>query len=102
MRLIDADLLIKQLKTIKVRSEYLTIDYKRGHSDGIETAVEWAAEMPTAEPQRVRGEWLTEVKSKFSYDKCSVCGFSKPSFLDFRNYDFCPVCGADMRGENNG
>lgn len=39
-----------------------------------------------------------EKKSKFNYDKCSACGFNKPSFLEVRKYGFCPNCGADMRG----
>lgn len=57
-------------------------------------------EQPTADVKEVvRGEWEIQNKSKFNYDKCSVCGFNKPSFLEFRKYDFCPNCGADMRGE---
>lgn len=58
MRLIDADALIKRFKELKIRSKDLTIDYKRGHSDGIITAVEWAEEAPTIEP-----ETITEAKA---------------------------------------
>lgn len=44
--------------------------------------------MPTIEPQRMRGRWVIVDGSV----RCSECG--NPNM----EYDFCPYCGADMRG----
>ena len=60
-------------------------------------------ELPSAEPERKRGEWET------FYDidgfgepypagvRCSECG--NPESYE---PNFCPNCGADMRGEQDG
>ncbi len=39
---------------------------------------------------RPRGEWIG--------DKCSICGTERAWYGD--TPDFCPDCGADMRGED--
>jgi len=62
-------------------------------------------EFPAIEPERKTGEWffLDECANEGVY--CSRC--SKKVFrLDFsntmqkwKNFKFCPNCGADMRGE---
>lgn len=61
--------------------------------------------LPSAEPERKRGKWIPQNMNKsngmastavYYYPKCSVCGWSS-------NYtNFCPNCGADMRGEADG
>lgn len=60
-------------------------------------------DMPT-EPEREKGKWIPQDHNKtngiastlvYCYPKCSVCGHCD-------NYtNFCPNCGADMRGEEN-
>lgn len=51
---------------------------------------------PTADVrENVRGEWIFPYGDK-KYKRCSVCGrvfYSIPY-----NTNFCPNCGADMRG----
>lgn len=61
-------------------------------------------ELPTAKPQRKKGKWIKENCRGQAY-KCSACG----NYLDFRGVNagrgdanFCPNCGADMRGERDG
>ena len=59
--------------------------------------------------ENVRGEWLErEVTEDYGQGiqewqqaKCSVCGkwHTTPYMYYFTDYDFCPNCGADMRGE---
>ncbi len=49
----------------------------------------------------VRGEWI-DYKDEH---QCSIC--RDVVVIDYlvwehERYDFCPHCGADMRGENNG
>ena len=57
--------------------------------------------MPTADVrENVRGEWLSGDCMGAS---CSKCGeyFSFRTFSEVYNFNFCPNCGADMRGDNN-
>lgn len=43
--------------------------------------------------ERPQGEWIKEDEV---HSKCSLCGFK---YADYRIlFDFCPYCGADMRG----
>ena len=55
---------------------------------------------PTADVrENVKGEWIeiTDKDAPITY-ACSVCGAG----IDYRGFaNFCPNCGADMRGEHN-
>ena len=42
---------------------------------------------------RLKGEWIDA--GQYPYDKCSLCGCEVDSYDD---WNFCPNCGADMRG----
>lgn len=109
-RLIDADALMAQLKAIRIRSNDLTIDYKRGHSDGIITAVEYADDAPTADVAPVvRGEWKRG-REFSSYPRvpfigdayyCSNCEEEAYWDTDYGQqlFGFCPNCGAKMEGK---
>ena len=49
--------------------------------------------------ERLKGHWI----KRFGSINCSVCKHSNwsDSFEDLvRSFNFCPNCGADMRGEN--
>ena len=51
--------------------------------------------LPSADPERKKGKWIDKsggIKDAWNY--CSICG---EQAIDL--YDFCPNCGADMRGE---
>ncbi len=51
-------------------------------------------DLPPAQP---RGKWIHYDEGDFDYDyKCSNCGYAV-----WDDSDFCPGCGADMRGEDN-
>ena len=62
--------------------------------------------------ETVRGEWINTTSGE--HYKCSQCGTLAPIWIDESNSceydkdisewlsDFCPNCGADMRGDNNG
>lgn len=50
----------------------------------------------------VHGEWINHFDDLFpaeSYQECSVCHHETMGYLLEDNY--CPNCGADMRGEKN-
>lgn len=88
MRLIDAD-------EIKDRVGY--IEYEYGH------IMEEINNAPTVDAvERKRGRW----RHYEGYLTCSECGVEYDD--DIMTYcgdnvpKFCPNCGADMRGENNG
>jgi len=51
----------------------------------------------TEEVGRPHGEWI-DVDNE-PYCECSVCGAYIDNLDD--DYEFCPRCGADMRGDNN-
>lgn len=64
-------------------------------------AVEAIKEIPSAEPERKKGEWIPEFNGKFTggayWFSCSKCRRIVP---EVRNggWDFCPNCGCRMTG----
>lgn len=48
------------------------------------------------EPERKTGKWLFPYGDK-KYKRCSVC--ERDYYSIPHNSNFCPNCGADMRGE---
>ena len=66
------------------------------------------ADIPAADVRPVvYGEWIPPNYPVCCAIRCSVCG--ETEYLDepeqYKDWDFCPHCGADMRGEkerNNG
>ena len=77
------------------------------------TAEEWdelanaIESLPPAEPKRPHGEWIEYIDDRNGrrYGKCSSCNKSTLNAVDYdvldgERYimDFCPNCGADMRG----
>ena len=73
--------------------------------DASERVKTWLDEIPSAEPERKKGEWLCDsycLIFKRKIWRCSVCG----NLLDFEGVNagrgdanYCPNCGADMRGQ---
>ena len=109
MRPIDADALMKELE----REVELADDWKTAHE--IANVVKY---FPTIEPERKKGKWIEDARTfywavnekgggvdvntpYFTDDiACSEC-LAKFSIIDneTERFDFCPNCGADMRGE---
>ena len=90
----------------------LTADFK----DGVRTTLELLKTEPTVDavpvkviehvlathPERLKGEWKIKKSSIHPYGNdvcCSICGHTMGSSF---GYKFCPMCGADMRGEQDG
>ena len=49
--------------------------------------------LPSAQPERKKGEW----SDGYRWQRCSLCKQTGK-----KSWNYCPNCGADMRGERNG
>ena len=91
-RLIDANALVNRI----VFHTDLSFDAKEALEDEIENA-------PTIEPERRKGKWIGNPR----HQACSECHTTycvpdgQDGALDMTFYNFCPHCGADMRGEQD-
>lgn len=75
--------------------EYVdSLDIARDDWKGI---IEYIDELPSAQPERHTGEWIHQ--SKFGRIECDQCG--KVFRNSFAPKNFCPNCGADMRGDKH-
>ena len=57
--------------------------------------------LPSAQPERKKGEWLPDNRPDGGFWVCSECKFPSEAFAANVLYKFCPNCGADMRGEKD-
>lgn len=62
------------------------------YSDVIEGVL---LELPSAQPERPKGEWIEKSTNGKIVSICPTCGYIE--WDTPRN--FCPACGMDMRGE---
>ena len=102
MRPIDADAFKKVLSEYEMKHDKRRSfdDYSCGAANAYEHAGDLLNEAPTVD--RPRGEWT---RSELGY-KCSACENIIPHcfmptisvLTKDAQYDFCPNCGADMRG----
>ena len=90
MRAIDADLLVlTDMEIIMCDGDY---------KEALKMLIDKIEHVPTIEPERKTGKWL--LHTYMPHNKyCSCC--EKDSPYD-KWWNFCPYCGADMRGEQDG
>lgn len=58
--------------------------------------------LPSAQQKRMRGRWVPVTNGRGGYE-CDQCHNYAPSYQDGVEWlsDFCPNCGADMRGNTD-
>lgn len=60
-------------------------------------AVTEIEKLPSAQPERKKGKWIEceeDWRHQIVWWRCSECNYNVSA-----HYNFCPNCGADMRGE---
>ena len=80
--------------------EYSEIDSDGNHSEkwcAMQEAKMTIKNMPSAQPERPKGKWV-EKPHVYGVAYCSLCDYE----LHTNDTNFCPNCGADMRGDQNG
>ena len=55
----------------------------------VEHTIECLKALPSAQPEQKTGHWINSYKRQ----TCSIC-----KQRGYRSWNFCPNCGADMRG----
>jgi len=81
---------------------------EKSRVDELDTAISTLVNLPPAQPERKRGEWIkkmrvNETETYTSYDPewyCSCCGTKYDSCVA-KIINFCYVCGVDLREEND-
>ena len=76
------------------------IDYDAG----LRTAVEIVNELPSVQPERKKGKWIIEpydTENDIWAHRCGAC--LKVALLGGKKvrFNYCPNCGAGMRGEQD-
>lgn len=94
-----SDLISRQkvLDAIQQRADRVDSVYS-AFWEGLIIAQDIVKNVPSAEPERKKGEWIDGKPYVNSHWRvCSVCHESAPESSG--GYHFCPNCGAEMRGE---
>lgn len=70
-----------------------------GHRDLIRTL----KNLPSAQPERKVGKWNWDFANNGWADwTCSICGWKKNTDIHVNlGYNYCPNCGARMKGEED-
>ena len=77
------------------RNEKIAESIYRFLCDGIEECEDFT---PADVPDRKVGKWNTDKESP-EYATCSVCGHCDWDCTESEYFNYCPNCGAEMKGE---
>lgn len=88
---------LDNLQTIEVSEDCISREYLLSKvydmdNDNLVVDLKDIEDAPSVVPSRAEGEWISKHNG---YWTCSECGLS---FLFYAKGNYCPNCGADMRG----
>ena len=89
MRIIDGDVLFEDLKECMKDSRLTPLQI-----NGIALAATRIFEQPTIKPERPKGHWINDEDCYI----CSECQSVYGWWADSQVSNYCPNCGANMRG----
>lgn len=100
MRLIDADALLELYadRLEKLEERYGVYSSECGVLAG---AMKLLEIQPTIEPERKKGQWEMKPDPYGFFEEIPVCSECGCTTAMRKTYNFCPNCGADMRGEQD-
>lgn len=58
-------------------------------------------QLPSAEPEPKTGEWREHIFDGFMGGRPRALRCTRCNYISLSAYNFCPWCGADMRGEED-
>lgn len=100
---------IKREDVVEALYEAIRTDFRSTFTDSMSLAIAMANNLPSAEPERKMGRWERhntyhgdDVSGFIDPDwRCSKCGeqANVNAWCMYDLTDFCPNCGADMRGK---
>lgn len=102
MRLIDADALIQEIRENNEGYYFNSSAEREANFAKVDYAINRIHEAPTVE-ERPTGHWIVIGEEQGAFNiiykirKCSNCGWEHSLVIPD---NFCPNCGADMRGVN--
>jgi len=95
------DLINRQGAINAIKESYFMVEnscYNDGRNSGLFVAESIVSNLPSAQPERKKGEWIIDkdCEGKSRTVTCNLCGHKE---FNWHDPNFCPNCGADMRGE---
>ena len=99
----STDCISRQAAIDSIRKEYGGIKNANMDGDFLADELEFIlSKVPSAQPERKKGRWIKTGQSfvfpeKFRNYSCSECGYD----VDKTKLNYCPNCGAEMRGEQD-
>jgi len=92
--------LISRQAAIDEAEEWIEVVYceraEQRERDAIKHVINGIKQLPSVQPERKPGHWIQVGCSQ----ECSECGATYADlYPDYDETNYCPNCGADMRGE---
>lgn len=92
-------LFVKQIKQFDYESYEKADEKTQLVCDGISDSIECVLNLPSAQPQRIKGRWIGYAGTIGA--ECSECHKWLDVIQGTAEMNYCPNCGADMRGDED-